>query len=175
MVLQRQQGTLRALFYSVVLDSRLTFSFKQATEKFRLSGVGGLPLGILSYLPYWSGLMPWEHHSEPLASHRVFLGRVGRQILMVLAVVAATLAMGTAGYMVISDLDLVDSFLEASMLLSGAGPLYTERSSPNELKLFSSLYALFSTLVVVTSIGIIAAPVVHRVLHQLHVEKSGRG
>jgi len=174
MVLLRQQSTLRALFYSVVLDSRLTFSFKRATEKFRLSGVGGLPLGILSYLPYWSGLMPWEHHSDPLASHRVFLGRIGRQILMVAALVAATLAMGTVGYMVISDLDFVDSFLEASMLLSGAGPLYTERSSPNEFKMFSSLYALFSTLVVVSSIGIIAAPVVHRVLHRLHVEKSGR-
>jgi len=174
MVLLRPQSTLMALLYSVVLDSRLTLSFNRATEKFSFAPGGALSLGIRSYLPYWSGLMPWEHHSEPLASHRVFLGRVGRQILMVIAVVAATLAMGTAGYMVISDLDLVDSFLEASMLLSGAGPLYTERSSPNELKLFSSLYALFSTLVVVTSIGIIAAPVVHRVLHRLHVEKSGR-
>ena len=174
MVLLRQQSTLRALFYSVYLDSRLTSSFKRATEKFRFSAVGGLPLGIRGYLPYWSGLMPWEHHSEPLASHRVFLGRIGRQILMVAAFVAATLAMGTIGYMVISDLDFVDSFLEASMLLSGAGPLYTERSSPNELKMFSSLYALFSTLVVVSSIGIIAAPVVHRVLHRLHVERGGK-
>jgi len=118
--------------------------------------------------------MPWEHHSEPLATHGVFLGRMGRQILLVGALVGATLAVGTAGYMVISDLDIVDSFLEASMLLSGAGPLYTERSSTNELKLFSSLFALFSTLVVVSSVGILAAPVVHRVLHRLHMEKSGR-
>ena len=119
--------------------------------------------------------MPWEHHSEPLATHGVFLGRMGRQVLLVGALVAATLTAGTAGYMLISDLDFVDSFLESSMLLSGAGPLYTERSSTNELKLFSSLFALFSTLVVVSSVGILAAPVVHRVLHRLHVEKSGRG
>jgi hypothetical protein len=116
--------------------------------------------------------MPWEHHTQPLATHRVFLGRMGRQILLVAALVAATLAIGTIGYMSISDLDFVDSFLESSMLLSGAGPLYTERSSTNELKMFSSLFALFSTLVVVSSVGILAAPVVHRVLHRLHVERG---
>jgi hypothetical protein len=116
--------------------------------------------------------MPWEHHSDPLATHGVFLGRLGRQALLVGGVVAGTLAIGTAGYMMISELDFVDSFLESSMLLSGAGPLYTERSSSNELKLFSSLFALFSTLVVVSSVGILAAPVVHRVMHRLHVEKS---
>ncbi len=119
--------------------------------------------------------MPWEHHSEPLATHGEFLGRMGRQILLVGSLVAVTLTLGTIGYMLITELDFVDSFLEASMLLSGAGPLYTERSSTNELKIFSSIFALFSTLVVVSSVGILAAPVVHRVLHRLHVEKGGRG
>jgi hypothetical protein len=117
--------------------------------------------------------MPWEHRSEPLATHGVFLGRMGRQALLVGGLVAGTLTLGTIGYMLISELDFVDSFLESSMLLSGAGPLYTERSSSNELKIFSSLFALFSTLVVVSSVGILAAPVVHRVLHRLHLEKGG--
>jgi hypothetical protein len=34
--------------------------------------------------------------------------------------------------------------------------------------MFSSLYALFSTLVVVAMVGLLATPVVHRVLHRLH-------
>jgi hypothetical protein len=116
----------------------------------------------------------WEHHSEPLASHRVFLGRMATQFLLALAVVAATLAVGVAGYMAISDLDFVDAFLESSMLLSGAGPLYTERSSTNTMKLFSSLYALFCTLVVVAVVGLLASPVVHRILHRLHARHNGR-
>jgi hypothetical protein len=116
--------------------------------------------------------MAWEHRSEPLAPNRVFAGRVLRQIFLVAGIVTATLTVGTAGYLLISDLDLVDSFLEASMLLSGAGPLYTERSSRNELKLFSSFYALVSTLVVVSSVGILASPLVHRVLHRLHLERG---
>ena len=116
--------------------------------------------------------MPWEHHTEPLASRGVFLGRMARQIALVAGIVGLSLAIGVAGYMAISDLDVVDSFLESSMLMSGAGPLYTERSSSNELKLFSSIYALFSTLVVVSSVGILASPIVHRVMHRLHLERG---
>ena len=122
--------------------------------------------------------MPWEHRSEPLAPSHVFAGRMLRQILLVAGIVAAALSVGTVGYLLVSrgteNLGLIDSFLEASMLLSGAGPLYTERTSSDTLKLFSSLYALFGTLVVVSSVGILASPIVHRVLHRLHLER-GRG
>ena len=122
--------------------------------------------------------MPWEHRSEPLAPSHVFAGRMARQILLVAGIVAVALAMGTIGYLLVSkgteNLNLVDSFLEASMLLSGAGPLYTERNSSDTLKLFSSLYALFGTLVVVSSVGILASPIVHRVLHRLHLERGRR-
>jgi zinc transporter ZupT len=123
--------------------------------------------------------MPWEHRSEPLAPSHVFAGRMLRQILVVAAIVGVALAMGTIGYLLVSkgneNLNLVDSFLEASMLLSGAGPLYTERNSSDTLKLFSSLYALFGTLIVVSSVGILASPIVHRVLHRLHLERGRNG
>jgi MFS superfamily sulfate permease-like transporter len=118
--------------------------------------------------------MLWEHHTEPLATRQVFFRRMGTQMVLVVGIVAVALALGTVGYIAISDLDFVDSFLEASMLMSGAGPLYTERSSPNSLKLFSSLYALFSTLLVVTMVGILAAPIIHRVFHRLHVEREDK-
>jgi len=110
----------------------------------------------------------WEHHSEPLASHRVFLGRLATQLFIALGIVLSALAIGVLGYVTIGKLNFVDSFLEASMLLSGAGPLYTERNSSNALKIFSSLYALFSTLVVVAAAGLLASPIVHRILHRLH-------
>jgi zinc transporter ZupT len=123
--------------------------------------------------------MPWEHRSEPLAPSHVFAGRMLRQILVVAAIVGVALTMGTIGYLLVSkgneNLNLVDSFLEASMLLSGAGPLYTERNSSDTLKLFSSLYALFGTLIVVSSVGILASPIVHRVLHRLHLERGRNG
>lgn len=123
--------------------------------------------------------MAWEHRLEPLAPKRVFAGRMLRQFLLVVGIVAVTLVIGTLGFMAVSrgseNLGLVDSFLEASMLLSGAGPLYTERTSTDELKVFSSLFALFSTLVVVSSVGILAAPILHRAMHRLHLERGRDG
>jgi hypothetical protein len=96
-----------------------------------------------------------------------------RQLAFVGLIVVGTLAVGVAGYMCFPDMDFVDSLLEASMFLSGAGPLYTERSSPTGFKLFSSMYALFSTLVVVTLIAVVSAPVIHRILHRIHLEDRG--
>jgi hypothetical protein len=118
------------------------------------------------------GVILWEHHTEPLASHRVFLGRMAQQVFFALVLVIATLTIGVAGYMTIAGLDFVNAFLESSMLLSGAGPLYTERDSTNALKIFSSLYALFCTLVLVAMVGLLASPLVHRIMHRLHAHRA---
>lgn len=117
-------------------------------------------------------MMFWEHHTEPLASGRVFAGRVFQQFLLGLMMVVLALCVGVAGYMTIGGLNWVDAFLESCMLLSGAGPLYTERNSSNALKIFSSLYCLFGTLVVVVTVGLLATPVVHRILHRVHFTHS---
>ncbi|MBE2180120.1 MAG: hypothetical protein IAE97_06580 [Chthoniobacterales bacterium] len=109
-----------------------------------------------------------------MATRRTFALRMGRQLAWSGGVVVVTLAVGVAGYMTIGQLGFIDSFLEASMLLSGAGPLYTERDSANALKIFASLYALFGTLVVVTIVALMTAPVVHRVMHRLHLGQDDR-
>lgn len=116
--------------------------------------------------------MIWEHKTEPLAPAHVFAGRFLAQFLIALALVALALGIGMVGYTTLDKLPLVDAFLESSMLLSGAGPLYTERSSSNALKIFSSIYSLFSTLVVVVSVGLLASPVIHRLFHAVHFEKT---
>ena len=117
-------------------------------------------------------MMFWEHHTEPLASGRVFAGRIFQQFLLGLLLVLFALCVGMAGYMLIGHLNWVDAFLESCMLLRGAGPLYTERDSSNALKIFSSLYCLFGTLVVVLTVGLLASPVVHRILHRVHFTHS---
>lgn len=118
--------------------------------------------------------MLWEHRTEPLATPRIFTHRMLCQLALVMKLVAGTLVIGIIGYMLVAGLGFVDALLEASMLLSGAGPLYTERSSSNALKIFSSLYSLFGTLVVVSSVGILAAPIIHRTLHRMHMEQERR-
>jgi hypothetical protein len=39
-------------------------------------------------------------------------------------------------------------------------------------KVFASMYALFSGVAFISTIGILIAPIVHRFFHKLHVEDS---
>ena len=67
-----------------------------------------------------------------------------------------------------SRLPWIDAFLNASMILSGEGPV--DRSDTTAAKLFAACYALFSGLVFVAVAGVMAAPWVHRLFHWIHIE-----
>ncbi len=113
-------------------------------------------------------LFRYEHRSSPMASHTTFFGRLFANIVFALMLIAASLAVGIAGYRATEGMDWLDAYLNASMLLGGMGPvspLHTEGG-----KLFAGSYALFCGLVVVITTGVILAPILHRVLHALHVE-----
>jgi hypothetical protein len=90
-----------------------------------------------------------------------------------LALVAISLAIGIAGYMGFEKLTLVDAFLNASMILSGMGPLHNPATTGG--KLFAGFYALYSGLAVLAIAAIVFAPVIHRVLHRFHLEEAGDG
>jgi hypothetical protein len=66
----------------------------------------------------------------------------------------------------------IDAFANAAMILSGMGPLSPLQTSAG--KLFAGLYALYSGLVVIVALGIILAPVLHRLLHHFHAEVEQR-
>ena len=80
------------------------------------------------------------------------------------------LMIGIAGYHFLSGFNWVDSLLEASMILGGMGPV---RELPNDAaKVFASIYALFSGLILIAVMGIILSPVLHRVMHKFHVDEK---
>jgi hypothetical protein len=84
-------------------------------------------------------------------------------------VILGSLALGVLGYHFIAGFVWVDALLNASMILSGMGPvgeLHTHAA-----KIFASAYALFSGVVFISSTGIILSPVMHHVLHRFHIEK----
>ena len=62
--------------------------------------------------------------------------------------------------------------LNASMILAGMGPI---GQLPNDgAKLFASFYALYSGIALLTTVAVILAPLVHRMLHALHLEDAGK-
>ena len=78
----------------------------------------------------------------------------------------ASLAGGMLGFMRFEHLGWRDAFLNASMLLSGMGPVDTSLSEDG--KVFAGLYALYSGLVVIAVAGLLLTPAVHRVMHRVH-------
>ena len=93
---------------------------------------------------------------------------MGRGILVSSALIAISLGIGVVGYHLTAGLDWVDALLNASMILTGMGPV--SQLSGNGAKLFASGYALFSGVVFIASAGVVVAPLVHRLLHRFHVE-----
>ena len=112
--------------------------------------------------------MRYEGLRQPLASRAVFLARMGRSLLLALALIALSLLGGMWGYHHFESLPWIDAFANASMILSGMGPLAQPMTTGG--KLFSGGYALFSGLFLIFMAGLILAPAVHRLLHSLHID-----
>lgn len=111
----------------------------------------------------------YEHKKQPLASKVTFVRRIFGCIIIALIIIAICLAIGTAGYHYTADMNWLDAFHNASMILSGMGLVDPVTSEGG--KLFSSFYCLFSGIAFITNIGIILAPAIHRIGHRLHIER----
>lgn len=102
-------------------------------------------------------------------SRRRFLWRLVTHAGAALGLIAVSLLAGMLGYRHLASMSWIDAFLNASMLLAGMGPVATDGLS-DAGKLFAGVYALYSGLVLIAVIGIMLAPVVHRLLHRFHWE-----
>lgn len=114
-----------------------------------------------------SRLLHFEHRRQPVVPGRVFLRRLGRNLLVALAVLGVSLGIGMAGYMIFEGKDWVEAYDNAAMILSGMGPFDIAATTAG--RIFEGTYALYSGLMVLVLAGLILAPVFHRVLHGFHV------
>ena len=112
--------------------------------------------------------LPYEHKTEPLLPFRLFLHRLAGHALAALLLAVFSLAVGVVGYHVTEGLSWLDALLNAAMILGGMGPVDELHTVGG--KLFASFYALFAGVVFLFTIGILMAPIAHRVLHRLHLE-----
>jgi hypothetical protein len=115
-------------------------------------------------------MQAFEHHSESLLSFGAFLMRLAKSFGLVLSLISASLFVGMLGYHGLEGLSWIDSFLNASMLLGGMGPVNNPQTFAG--KLFAGSYALFCGLLVIVLAGILIAPVAHRFLHKFHLQNT---
>jgi hypothetical protein len=103
-------------------------------------------------------LQPWPR----------FARRLGMSAAFMVAIVGTALVAGILGYHKIARLSWVDSLLNASMILTGMGPV--DPMKDNASKLFASAYALFSGVVFLSAVGVLLSPVLHRFLRAFHID-----
>lgn len=114
--------------------------------------------------------MFFERKSDPLISRRRFAGRMLRSFLITVGIAIFSLVIGTVGYCYLGPLDPLDGLLNASMILTGMGPVDPMKSDGG--KWFASFYALYSGIAFVSIMAVITAPIFHRIMHRFHLEED---
>ncbi len=112
--------------------------------------------------------MKLEHRREKVASLPQFLLRLGRYALVSVALIVVSVFIGTLGYHHFGKLSWLDSFHMSSMILTGMGPVAEMKA--DSAKLFSSFFAIYSGVAFLSITAVFFAPIVHRLLHILHIE-----
>ena len=108
-----------------------------------------------------------ENKSEPLAPLRVFFWRLARNFLITFGIVVFSLGFGTAGYCYFGNLSGIDGLYNATMILTGMGPV--DKLETTAGKLFASFYALYSGVTFLTLVAVLMAPAYHRFIHHFHL------
>lgn len=112
----------------------------------------------------------FEHKSHKILPFKKFLIRVLKYFLFSILLIVFSLSIGTIGYHYYANISWIDAFYNASLILTGMGPV---NEMPNDgAKLFASFYALFSGIAFLSTFAVIFAPIAHRLLHILHVKEE---
>lgn len=112
----------------------------------------------------------FEHKNHHILPFNKFVLRVVKYFFFSIIFIAFSLSIGTIGYHHYAHISWIDAFYNASLILTGMGPV--DSMPTDNAKLFASFYALFSGIAFLSTVAVIFAPIAHRLLHILHVNED---
>jgi len=112
----------------------------------------------------------FEHYTKPLLPPKLFLVRVLRYLGFTIFLLVLSLGVGAVGYHYFNELSWLDAVLNASMILTGMGPVDPMKNA--SAKWFASGYAIFSGVAFLTIVSVFLSPLVHRFLHLHHLDET---
>ena len=117
-------------------------------------------------------VLRFERMHEPLAPWPVFRRRMIASSTVTFGILAVSLAAGMAGYhWLVGIPHWIDCLYSASMIMGGMGPVGPDPHD-DAGKVFASLYAIYSGVMLIASVGLLLAPGLHRLLHHFHIESG---
>jgi len=113
--------------------------------------------------------MTVQQKIQPYSKNKL-VGHLIRNVGIGLIIIGCSLSIGMWGYHHFEKMEWVDAYVNASMILSGMGPVGQLQTT--EGKLFAGTYALFSGIIFLFICGVIFLPLIHYFLHKFHIQDS---
>jgi len=112
----------------------------------------------------------YEHKTHPMLPWRRFVRRLGVHVGAAMILIGISLVVGTWGYHALGEESWLDAFVNASMLLGGMGQIGNITTTSG--RVFSAFFAMYAGLLLIAVTTIMIAPVLHRILHRIHLEEA---
>lgn len=78
------------------------------------------------------------------------------------------MTIGVIAHLILEPINWHDALLNTAFIIGGLGPYIVPGSVAG--KVFFALYSMFVGLVFIGTLGIILAPLAHRIIHKFHLD-----
>jgi hypothetical protein len=118
--------------------------------------------------------MEGEAGKQAAAERRLrfaFFREFGVNIVAAVLLVGLSIVIGTVGYRQFAGMTWIDAFANATMIVSGMGPLDALTTDP--ARLFAAFFSLYAGIALIATTGLLVAPMLHSFVERLHVGRGG--
>mgnify|MGYP003774764747 CR=1 FL=1 len=110
----------------------------------------------------------YEKISERLISTERFILRMCKHSLYVVGLLAISVLAGALGFLALEGYTFEDAMLHSAHILAGLGLIQLPETYAG--RVFVALFGLYASLFFLAAFSVIFAPVVHRIVHKLHLD-----
>ena len=110
----------------------------------------------------------FEHHKQPLVPKSVFMRRVAKCVWVAFLLLTGSILAGAVVYHYVEGFSWVEAVMNSVMIMTGLGLVNALHTTLG--KIFTTFYAILSAIVFYMVLAIIFAPLIHRFLHEFHLE-----
>ncbi len=111
----------------------------------------------------------FENKHQPLLPYPEFLKRMARCTLCASALLIVTISLGTIGYHFTEHQACIDAMVNSVLVMTGVGLIGDLKTVDG--KLFTVFFSLLSPIVFYSILAILFTPLLHRFLHNFHLDK----
>ena len=110
----------------------------------------------------------FEQRHQPLLAYHKFVWRSLCCFALAVFCLGLTAAIGAAVYHGAEKMPWVEAFLNAVLVMTGLGLTVSLQTA--SAKVFTIFYALVSAIIFYAMVGVLFAPILHRVFHHFHLD-----